>query len=181
MESDQSLSLDERERYESRKHCGPFGLVADGTALERARGTSRMRPHWPAAAAIFLVALIAACGTTPVPSSSAKPIPAGRIKAPEFTRAEEGFALVVVTRDTGLRAVACDARLHVDGTLVAELRPSEQIRLFLEEGQHLVGVSTEGCLGGADQVTIDVSRAKPVLLRISAGHGDGITIEPSAF
>jgi hypothetical protein len=136
-----------------------------------------MRLHWPAAAAI----LLAACGTTPVPSSSARPIPAGRIKAPEFTRAEEGFALVVVTRDKGLRAQACDARLHVDGTLVAELRPSEQIRLFLEEGQHLVGVSTEGCLGGAYQTSIDASRAKPVLLRISAGHGDGITIEPSAF
>ena len=136
-----------------------------------------MRLCWLLGVAILVVA----CSTTPVPSSSAKPIPAGRIKAPEFTKAEEGFALVVVTRDKSLTVLSCTAHLHVDGILVADLRPSEQIRLFLEEGQHLVGVSTEGCLGGADQVTIDVSRAKPVLLRISAGHGDGITIEPSAF
>ncbi len=120
--------------------------------------------------------LATACGTTPVPSSSAKPISAARVHAPE-----DGFALVVVTRDKGTKAMACAARLHVDGTLVADLRPSEQIRLFVEEGQHLVGVSTEGCLGGADQTSIDASRAKPVLLRIAAGHGDGITIEPSAF
>jgi hypothetical protein len=125
--------------------------------------------------------LVSACGTTPVPSSSAKPISAARVHAPEFTRPVDGFALVVVTRDKGTKAMACAARLHVDGTLVADLRPSEQIRLFLEEGQHLVGVSTEGCLGGADQTSIDASRAKPVLLRIAAGHGDGITIEPSAF
>ena len=110
------------------------------------------------------VLMISACGTTPVPSSAAKPVPASQIHAPEFTRAEDGFALVVVTRDKGLKAMACAARLHVD-----------------EEGPHLIGVSTEGCVGGADQTEIQVSRAKPVLLRIAAGHGDGVTIEPSAF
>ena len=127
------------------------------------------------------VLVVSACGTTPVPSSAANPVPAGQIYAPEFTQAESGFALVVVTRDKGLKAMACAARLHVDGTLVADLRPSQQIRLFLEEGPHLVGVSTVGCVGGAEQAEIQVSRAKPVLLRIAAGHGDGITIEPSAF
>ena len=138
-----------------------------------------MRLVWPAAAAILAVA----CATSPVPSSSAKPVPPERIHAPEFTRAQEGFAFVVVTRDKGLRATACNARLYIDGTRVADLRPSEQIRLFVEEGQHVVGVSAEGaaCIGGADQLTIDATRAKPVLLRIEAGSGEGMKIEPSAF
>jgi hypothetical protein len=136
-----------------------------------------MRLAWLVGAAILVVA----CSTTPVPSSSAKPIPASRIRAPEFTHAQEGFALVVVTRDKSLAVLACTAHLHVDGTLVADMRPSEQIRLFLDEGQHLVGVSADGCIGGADQTSINVSRARPVLLRIAARHGYGLTIELSAF
>ena len=145
--------------------------------VSRSRYPCFMRLGWPVGAAILVVA----CSTTPVPSSSAKPIPASRILAPELTHAQEGLALVVVTRDKSLTAIACTAQLHVDGTHVADLRPREQIRLFLEEGQHLVGVSTEGCIGGADQTSIDVSRARPVLLRIAAGHGRGLTIELSAF
>ena len=136
-----------------------------------------MRLGWLLGVAIWVVA----CSTTPVPSSSAKPVPGDRIRAPEFTHAEEGLALVVVTRDKSLTAIACTAHLYVDGILVADLRPREQIRLFLEEGQHLVGVSAAGCIGGADQTSIDVSRARPVLLRIAAGHARGITIQLSAF
>jgi hypothetical protein len=136
-----------------------------------------MRLVWLFAVSILVVA----CVSSPVPSSSAKPIPAGRIRAPEFTQPQEGFALVVVTRDKGLTALACTAHLHIDGTLVADLRPSEQIRLFLEEGQHLVGVSAAGCIGGADQSSINVSRARPVLLRIAAVNGYDLKIELSAF
>ena len=44
--------------------------------------------------------------------------------------------MVVVTRDKSLTVIACTAHLHVDGTPVADLRPSEQIRLYLEEGKH---------------------------------------------
>ena len=130
---------------------------------------------------VGLAILVVACSTTPVPSSSAKPIPASRIRAPEFTHAQEGLALVVVTRDKSLTAIACTAHLYVDGILVADMRPREQIRLFLEEGQHLVGVSAAGCIGGADQTSINVLRARPVLLRIAAGHGRGLTIRPSPF
>ena len=136
-----------------------------------------MRLGWLASVAI----LVAGCISSPVPSSYAKPIPAARIRAPEFTQPQEGFALVVVTRDKSLTALACTAHLHVDGTLVADLRPSEQIRLFLEEGQHIVGVSAAGCIGGADQTSINVTRARPVLLRIAAVYGYDLTIELSGF
>ena len=136
-----------------------------------------MRVGWLVGVSI----VVASCISSPVPSSYAKPIPAHRIRAPEFTQPQAGFALVVVTRDKSLTALACTAHLHIDGTLVADLRPSEQIRLFLDEGQHLVGVSASGCLGGADQISIDVSRAKPVLLRIAAEYGYDLTIDLSAF
>jgi hypothetical protein len=136
-----------------------------------------MRPYWLVGVAILVVG----CISSPVPSSSAKPIPASRVRAPEYTHAQEGFALVVVTRDKGLAVLACTAHLHIDGTLVADMRPREQIRLFLEEGQHLVGVSASDCIGGADQISVNVSRAKPVLLRIAAVNGYDLTIELSAF
>ncbi len=89
----------------------------------------------------------------------------------------------MVTRDKGIRASVCTVGISVDGTLVAELRPSEQVRLFLDEGPHLVGASSRAnyCFAGADQVEVDVTRAKPVLLRVSAGAGTGLVIEPSAF
>lgn len=125
--------------------------------------------------------LAVGCSTTPVPSSSAKPIPLERIYAVNATKPEEGHALLVVTRDKGWKAMACVARLYVDGDLVADLRASEQIRLYVEEGTHLIGVSGERCLGGADQTSVDVTRAKPVLLRVSMGNGVGMKIAPSAF
>jgi hypothetical protein len=136
-----------------------------------------MRQIWLIAAA----GLAAGCTTTPVPSSDATPIPLERIYAVEATKPEPGHALLVVTRDKGLKAMACVARLYVDGDLVADLRAAEQIRLYVEEGAHLVGVSGERCLGGASQTSVEVTRAKPVLLRISAGAGAGMKIEPSAF
>jgi|SRR5688572_10207781 len=145
--------------------------------VNRCRYSCFMRLGWLVGIAILVVA----CTSAPVPSSLAKPIPSSRIHAPEFTYAQKGFALVVVTRDKSLTVVACTAHLHVDGTLVADLRPSEQIRLFLEEGQHIVGVSAAGCIGGADQTSINVSRARPVLLRIAAVYGYDLTIELSGF
>ncbi|HEU4688835.1 MAG TPA: hypothetical protein VFS23_10765 [Vicinamibacterales bacterium] len=136
-----------------------------------------MRQFAPIAIAI----LMASCSTTPVASSAAKPIPLERVYAVDATNPEEGHALLVVTRDKGWKAMACVARLYVDGNLVADLRASEQIRLYVEEGTHLVGVSGERCLGGADQTSVEVTRAKPVLLRVSMGSGVGMKIAPSAF
>ena len=99
----------------------------------------------------------------------------------ELTKAQPGHALLVVTRDKGLKGKACTARLYVDGIHVADLRTGEQVRLFVEEGEHVVGVSAERCLGGTDQTSVVVTRAKPTLLHIAAGHGEGMKIEPSAF
>ena len=138
-----------------------------------------MRILWLSAASI----LAGACGTTPVPSSDAKPVPTDRIYATEYAKPLPGSAFLVITRDKGMRAKACTARIYIDGAVVADLRPSEQVRLFVEEGEHVIGVSSEGnvCLGGADQTTVTVTRAKPMLLHIEAGHGDGMSIEPSPF
>jgi hypothetical protein len=127
--------------------------------------------------------VLAGCATTPVPSSSATPVPEERILAPDFTRPQQGFAMLVVTRDKGFLIATCEATFFVDGVKVAKLLQKEQLRLFVEEGKHLVGVTGDQgiCLGGADQQSIEVTRAKPVLLRIAAGNGLGLKIEPSAF
>ena len=75
------------------------------------------------------------------------------------------------------KAKDCIARLYVDGTRVADLRPSEQIRMFIAEGQAIFGVSAFRCFGGGtDQIAVDVTRAKPVLLRVSIGDGKGMAI-----
>jgi hypothetical protein len=139
----------------------------------------KLRVLLPASAALLAIA----CTTTPVPSSSAKPVPPSRIHAPEFTKAEPGFGFVVVTRDTGLQVESCAAGLYVDGTLVAELEAGEQMRLFVQAGEHLVGVTVKGgvCVTGSDQISIGVSEDKPVLLRLAAKFGDSIKFKRSAF
>ena len=138
-----------------------------------------MKVFWLAATVLML----AGCATTPVPSSSATPVPPERILAADFTKPHQGLAMLVVTRDKGFFLKACEATFFVDGVKVAKLLQSEQLRLFVEDGDHLVGVtSDEGlCMGGSDQQEIKVSRSKPTLLRIAAGNGFGVKIEPSAF
>jgi len=127
--------------------------------------------------------MLAGCATTPVPSSSATPVPPERILAAEFTKPHQGLAMLVVTRDKGFFIAKCEATVFVDGIKVAKILQREQLRLFVEEGEHLIGVSSdEGiCLGGSDQKPVTVTRAKPTLLRIAAGNGFGVKIEPSAF
>src|SRR5262245_43472009 len=138
-----------------------------------------MRVLWPAVLALLLVG----CATTPVPSSSATPVAPDRILAPELAKPQAGRAMLVVTRDKGFLMSGCGATVFIDGVKVAKIFQREQLRLFVEEGDHLVGVSgDEGiCLGGSDQAPITVTRAKPVLLRIAAGNGLSVKIEPSAF
>jgi len=127
--------------------------------------------------------LVMGCVTQPVPSSEAKPVPEDRIHAPDFLQAGPGRAYLVVTRDKGLKASLCGMGVYIDGTLVATLRPSEQVRLFVNEGKHLVGVDsqTTACFTDPHQMTVHVTQAEPLLLRISAGGKDGTVIEQSAF
>ena len=65
-----------------------------------------MRFFWPVLGAFLVVA----CGTTPVPSSSAVPIPTSRLYAEEFTKPKQGFALLVlpVTKGYGQRPAPRD-------------------------------------------------------------------------
>lgn len=130
-----------------------------------------------------LATLAMGCATQPVPSSEAKPVPKDRVHAPDFLQAGPGRAFLVVTRDKGLKASLCGMGVYIDGTLVATLRPSEQIRLFVNEGEHLVGVDskTTACFTGPHQLTVNVTQTQPLLLRISAGGKDGTVIEQSAF
>jgi hypothetical protein len=128
------------------------------------------------------VALVG-CATTTIPSSSATPVPERRIFAPDFTKPGEGLALLVVTRDTGAWSKTCSTDLYVDGVKVADIYPTEQVRLFVEEARHLVGVVASGtvCLAKSSQASVAVTRAKPSLLRIRSSNGLNISIEESAF
>jgi hypothetical protein len=136
-----------------------------------------MRALWVAAIAV----LAAACASTPVPSSNAIPVPEHRILVPEIAKPQEGHAYVVVTRDEGFLGEACAVALYVDGAHVADLRKSEQIRLFVKPGKHLLGVDAKGCYRGSDQTSIDASQDKLTLLRIEVQLREGFRIKPSAF
>lgn len=139
-----------------------------------------MRGLWLAVVAVQ----VAACATTPVPSSSAKPVPPQRIHDSPYTEAGPGSGFVVVTRDIGWQARVCAVHLYVDGTLVANIQAGEQVRLFIPDGTHLIGVTTAKgglCLQGSDQISVEITQVEPLLLRIAGESGNPITIKPSAF
>lgn len=138
-----------------------------------------MRSAWLAVTLVIL----AGCVSTTTPSSSATPVPPSRIFARDYTKPGEGLALLVVTRDAGMWGKACSTDVFIDGVKVADVQPTEQVRLFVEEGEHLVGVIARGsvCLAKSSQTTVNVTRAKPYLLRIRSKNGIGIAIEQSAF
>jgi hypothetical protein len=93
------------------------------------------------------VALLTGCGTTPVSSKDAKPVPANRILG--FQSSVKDGGTVVVTRDNGWTAGGgCYVALLVDGHVAARVGTGEVVRLQLTPGRHIVGMSGDSEGGG---------------------------------
>ena len=84
--------------------------------------------------------LLAACSTSPITSSGAKP--PTQMLAPELLAPRPGTGEVTILRDQGLTGSGCLHQVKVDGRHVATLDNGEGVTLHLPAGQRLITVDS---------------------------------------
>lgn len=132
--------------------------------------------------ATALLMSLLGCATTPVPTRSARDVPRTRVLNAAFLERKEGLGQVVVKRDEGLSASACNSRVFVNGTPVAEIAPGEKVIFYLPEGEQMLAAMATGiCIGGLVEAKASVSRSRPAVFRISYGSSGEFSIQPTAF
>lgn len=91
----------------------------------------------------LIPALAAACATSPVALTDAKPIPADRVFA--YGQPIDGpSGQLVVVRDEGSQAKGCPMAFYVDGKLTAHVRTSETTTLTVPAGSRILGAGPAG-------------------------------------
>ena len=128
---------------------------------------------------IFVFVLVAGCGSSPVSSDRADPVPTQRL----FAFSDKAEAQLIVTRDGGLYGSGCNYRFYIDGTLAAEFAAGEVARFGLPAGRHNLGSTYSGACGGGSLVEreIEVKTADVVRRRISVITGGAQDISSTAF
>ena len=130
----------------------------------------------------LLVSLLLGCATTPVPTSSARNVPSARVLNAALLERKEGLGQVVVKRDEGFSASACNSRVFANGIPVAEIAPGEKVVFYLPEGEQMLAAKATGiCIGGLVEAKASVSRSRPAVFRISYGSSGEFSIQPTAF
>lgn len=123
-----------------------------------------------------LVALMAGCATSPVPTKTAVAVPPERVLA--YQTSSPGTGTLSVTRDSGHTGSLCSVGLFVDGKVAALLKPGERVALHVPAGSVVVGATYQGsgiCGMGADRQEREaiVTDGKVKNYRISTS-GDGV-------
>lgn len=132
--------------------------------------------------ATALLLSLPGCATTPVPTSAARDVPRTRVLNATLLERKEGLGQVVVKRDEGLSASACNSRVFANGTPVAEIAPGEKVTFYLPEGEQMLAAMATGiCIGGLVEAKASVSRSRPAVFRISYGSSGEFSIQPTAF
>lgn len=116
---------------------------------------------------VFASICFAGCATRPVSDSDAEPV-----IAPAFAQGDGANTVIVVTRDSGLANGGATARIFVDGREAANLRPSQQVRIYLAAGEHIVSVG---------QNSANVQAAAETVTRIERERRFRISAEPGKF
>jgi hypothetical protein len=122
------------------------------------------------------------CATTPVPTNSARDVQSARVLNPVLLERKEGLGQVVVKRDEGFSASACNSRVFANGTPVADIAPGEKVVFYLPVGEQMLAAKAVGiCIGGLVEAKVSVSRSRPAVFRISYGSSGEFSIQPTAF
>ena len=123
--------------------------------------------------------MLAGCGSSPVSSDRADPVPAKRL----YAFGGPAAAQLIVIRDGGLYGAGCNYRFCIDGTLAAEFAAGEVARFGLPAGRHILSSTYSGACGGGSVVEreIEVKVGEIVRRRISVITGGAQDISPTAF
>jgi hypothetical protein len=122
------------------------------------------------------------CATTPISTDTALEVPRTRVFNGAFLESNKDRGQVIVKRDQGLSASACNSTVFANGVQVAEIAPGEKVTFYLREGEQMLAARANGiCAGGLVETKAFVSRSHPSVFRISYGSNGEFAIQPTAF
>jgi hypothetical protein len=108
---------------------------------------------------------LAGCATSPVSDSEAELVP-----TPGFGPTASADSEIIITRDSGLSGAAGTAHVLVDGREAVKLARSQQARLHVAAGDHVIAVAN---IMGDVQTSVETvakpERARHFRVAVSAG------------
>jgi hypothetical protein len=132
--------------------------------------------------ALVFCALVTGCATTPVPTSLARPVPFERIQNPSLLKKIANHGELIVKRDEGLSASACDTQIFINGQQLAVIGTGEKITIYLTAGNYMLGAIARGiCGGGLVEAKVSVSENGSQTYRVSYGSSGEFSLQPTAF
>lgn len=142
-------------------------------------------------AALLFPALAACAPAIPVlvlePGETRTPEgrPASQIINDKAVTPRDGAGLIIVTsREKAWFATGCTIEVALDDLLVAGLRPGEQVSLFAEPGQRLVGLSVRdeaSCGPASARVTLEIIAHTTQKIRVGPDSHNGLKVEVDPF
>lgn len=138
-----------------------------------------MNRRWILALALPL----AACATAPISSETATPAPAEQVLIPAFTHADDDKGAVILTRDRGALGAMCTMQIYVADAHVADLKQQQKVTLYVDAGEHIIGVRHARGICGAAGVAQELVQAAPgKVIKLRVGYlPDRVTMEHSVY
>lgn len=121
-----------------------------------------------------------ACGSAPVSNAEAADVPTSRIFDASLLSARPGAVAVVIKRDAGFVGGACNAKVFVNGSAIADLATSEKVVVYLAPGQHMLG-ARHNCMGTLAELQVRMDQPGARTFRIGTGPNGDFSLQPTAF
>lgn len=122
-----------------------------------------------------VIALLAGCATSPVPSGEADPVPSSRLFA--FQSPAQGESTLIVTRDKGFVGGGCNTTLSIDGRRAAEIGSGETAKFRVAPGEHIVSASS--CGSGLKERETSIKAGSTKKFRISIDSAMSMDLSPT--
>lgn len=117
---------------------------------------------------------------SPAPSSARDPKPTQDVMDPEAVTPRDGAGAIVITSPKVWLGKRCTYDVALDDRLVAGLRGGEQLTIYADPGQRVIGVSIrdeEGCDPAHAQVPLDVVAHATKKIRVGADRYYDLKLE----
>ena len=133
---------------------------------------------------IFLT-FLSGCATSIVKYSESIPVPE-KDRGPAYEKyasEKDNSGIIIIVRDSGVLGAAGESDLFVNGELVAGIGTKESVKLFLEKGEHLLGIgpgasfSIEDTKKYMEEQAVSVQVGKTYYYRISLVMGKGMVLQ----
>lgn len=125
-------------------------------------------------AVVSVAVLLGACSTNP--AATTRPVSSTLYSAPTTET-----ATVTVTRDSGVLGSACAMKLSIDDAVVARLRPSDSVMLYIPSGSHIISFDTRGglCPSLVDAIDVNLDKGSIKKYRIRADLSGNYQLLPT--